>query len=169
MTKKPRQKFKYLDNEKKFLLFLNGFHWSKWNKIFLEGESSTLIVVCYWPFKGWQRFIAFQAFLCNQGVKNLRTIFIRNTLIHHLKLFLCMFKLWATNPLSLFFPFLVVLVLWFKVWLKGGSICQMRNFENVQVSFFFSIYFNFHQVLLIRIKGLVDVTFKTVKNAVLRV
>lgn len=52
MTKKPRQKFNYLENEKSFLRWykkhvssiLKGSHQSKEN-ILLEGESPTLIEV----------------------------------------------------------------------------------------------------------------------------
>ena len=47
MSKKSRQIFKYLENEKRwnkkhFSSFLKGYHWSKQSRFFLEGESPNL-------------------------------------------------------------------------------------------------------------------------------
>ena len=48
MTKKSRQKVKYLENEKAFFILFKGLSMKQITQLFLEGESPTLICILYY-------------------------------------------------------------------------------------------------------------------------
>ena len=48
MTKKSRQKVKYLENEKAFFIIFKGLSMKQITQLFLEGESPTLICILYY-------------------------------------------------------------------------------------------------------------------------